>query len=86
MKLKYIRLNDDLETFIVFPIIKTHVEIADVHGIKKDEVPSAGFLHFYEDSNKPFGIGVECYGRSDSLGVDSRPIDSSDAELMFGLR
>ena len=60
---KYIVSDSDV---IIFPAYFDHVETCrNVFGGRKD-VKGAGFVKFRGDGS------VECFGRSDSLDVDSR--------------
>lgn len=72
--LKYIRIKGGISgsfpAILVFPSFLSHAEAAAGR-----EVISAGFVN----ENV-----WECYGRSDSLGLDSRPEDTALLRAMFG--
>lgn len=74
---------------ILFPAVLVHSDVARrmIHGMGCDQnlmgtTVSAGFCRFVDE-------GVECYGRSESLNLDSRPeIDSriiSEYHTMSGI-
>lgn len=72
-----------LETPIVFPVWLSHGGVARaLTGGNLDKVLSAGFVtitpglesgdHQFQD----FSVTVDCYGRSDSLNIESKEGDS----------
>lgn len=86
--MKYIttRTEEGLEEIFIFPKNVNHSYMAEaLEGIKKDEGRSwsrvfrkpiaAGFI----DSN------LRCHGRSQSLGLDSRPEDTALIKRQFDL-
>lgn len=69
-KMKYVRFIDmdhGVESFIVFSFHMNHDET--IKRIRHIEVVSAGFVSFGTG-------GVQCFGRSESLRIDSQPEDS----------
>lgn len=70
MQLKYIRTKSG---FIVWPDMTTvfHAHMAKLAG---EEVISAGFCIFIQQETWPSEF--KCYGRSESLGISSKPEDS----------
>lgn len=56
------------ETIVLFPPHITHADIRD--AFPHDEVLGAGFVRFDETTKR-----LICYGKSTSLGVESRPDD-----------
>lgn len=62
-------------TIILFPPHLNHTDMANAFSHR--EVVSAGFVMQGEDGN------LVCYGRSDSLKVDSKPEDSVYANLLL---
>jgi len=61
--------------FVIFQDHITHVEMMDRLGLSKDKITSAGFVSTSCEENE-----LICSGRSDSIGKDSRKIDS---EFLF---
>ena len=81
MTAKYVVLDYSAihgETIFIFPESVTHKSFSlDMAATRP--IVSAGFVH-----KSPMGK-LHCYGRSESLGIDSRPgEDSLLANLMFG--
>jgi len=74
-KCKYIVFEDDLglEVIIVFPNVVKHSDIK-VNG----NIVSAGFITRWENGLN-YDCGYTCYGKSISLGVESRP--EKDAKI-----
>ena len=65
-ELKYVMVRETcLDVPIVFPNLIKHSEIA-----RKEDIVSAGFCVIDGPENS------QCYGRSDSLGIESRPEDT----------
>jgi hypothetical protein len=62
---------------VVFPDCMVHSHVAKrlFYGVE-----SAGFVEIYQDDDAAFCVGVRCYGRSESLELDSDP--ERDAELV----
>ena len=54
------------ETIVLFPPHITHADMCS--AFPRDKVISAGFLNFNEETKR-----FICYGKSTSLGVESRP-------------
>jgi hypothetical protein len=68
MTLKYIRFKHD--AFIIFDQYFSHDEVC---RSKEKEIVSAGFCDLQGKSGE---VIASCYGKSDSLGIKSRPEDS----------
>lgn len=70
-EMKYIIVDDGMmEKPVIFDDATDHSQMAsDLFGFKKDVV-SAGFVSFSKD-------GLQCYGRSVSLNIKSRPEEDS---------
>lgn len=69
MKTKYIIVSDNtgMEQIVIFSQFMNHNDVArGIHG----KVISAGFIAISSDNDGPVII---CYGRSESLNIDSRP-------------
>ena len=76
---KYIMLDQwgyASDALIIFPASMSHVNTASNFG-GKDNVLSAGFITIDIDG-KP-----KCYGESRSLGVKSRPEDTTIAQFLL---
>ena len=69
MKVKYIRTKNN--GFIMFSLLVNH---SDMARMIRDEVVSAGFVNFGNDECG--NIQFECYGKSVSLGLESKDDDS----------
>jgi len=75
MKSKYVVGEMRTETgtawaAVVFPEFVVHSDMARRMFY---EVLSAGFVDVYADEKSEFGVGVRCYGRSESLKKGSEP-------------
>lgn len=87
---KYIVVWDDDEEYpVVFPEHLNHATVAakltmQMAGEFQKHVRSAGFVEFYVVC--PGQVGVECYGKSVSLGIGSREQDGDVLERWLGLR
>jgi hypothetical protein len=68
-KMKYVRFVSEfgVDSIIIFSNLMNHAQT--VRGIRHTEVISAGFVFFSEGA-------FICYGRSESLDVNSRTEDS----------
>ena len=71
MKHKYVRLKD-YNVFIFFPEIIEHSTFRHLNPV------SAGFCYFDSEKEK-----VNCFGKSISLGIDSKPDDTDFATKQF---
>jgi len=73
MKSKYLIL-DNMGSFgltegpIVFPEFEQHDRVASMYG-GKEHVVAAGFVQVYVEKGR---LKVACFGKSNSLGVESR--------------
>lgn len=80
MTAKYIVLDYSAmhgETLFIFPETVKHSDFAHDMG-RMRTIVSAGFV-------RQVGFNFACFGRSDSLGIDSRPdADTALANIMFG--
>lgn len=67
MSAKYVVIMSEhgCECVVAFSEMLSHSQIA-----RKEDVISAGMISFGED-------GVACYGRSVTLGIDSRPTEDT---------
>jgi len=81
MKLKYLCMDNmskfgNTEGFVIFPEFEDHGRMARKLG-GKEHVTAAGFVSIGEDENGE--TTAACYGKSQSLGVESRgERDSAD--------
>ena len=78
--MKYIVFKD--ESCVIFPDSTSHNEMA---GNKP--VSSAGFciVETYRNNFDDIRANVSCYGRSDSLNVESNPQDNKIISRMFNV-
>lgn len=68
MDMKYVMFEGGSK-FLIFPAGMTHSEsIPPGYTVK-----SAGFVHIVPDHIKGHGVTAKCFGKSESLGVASRP-------------
>ncbi len=77
-KMKYIIYDTGLyESVMIFDHITQHVDVAQrIHSI--ESVVSAGFISVVDGK-------FQCFGRSLSLDIDSRPEDSDYVNKMMGI-
>ena len=82
-QMKYIVVNGNgPDEIYLFPNFIEHSKVAQmVIGISKRAVIGAGFVSIDELNPKP-----ECFGESDSLGVQSRPEDTILLQQYIGWR
>lgn len=74
MELKYIvYTKDDIERFVIFDKITTHLDVASGLHMYKPTILGAGFITIRD-------TGWYCYGRSETLNISSR--DELDAEVI----
>ena len=66
-----------METPIVFPAYVGHNDMARSLGITPDDVLAAGFVAFAPKKYSDSVANVSTYGKSVTLGVESRPEDAS---------
>ncbi len=66
----------EMETPIVFPAYVGHNDMASSLGITPDDVLAAGFVGFSPKKYSDGVVEVTAYGKSTSLGVESREEDS----------
>lgn len=83
--LKYIRHS--VAGFIVWPKALeclSHRDVARVYGFSREvchgEIMSAGFIDFNGGNSKPF-----CYGRSESLNINSMAADTAALRAEWGM-
>ena len=75
--MKYIRTTRN--AIFIFPAIFDHADFARKVTDRLEQVKSAGFIALTNSCHKDFdNIGLRCYGRSISLGIDSIPEEDSD--------
>jgi hypothetical protein len=79
---KYIvvKMFSGLSTFdipIIFPAIIGHNDMAQALGYKPEKVLAAGFVMLSPKKYSDSVVNVATYGKSVSLGVESRPEDAS---------
>jgi hypothetical protein len=84
MKYVVFELNSEeikREVFVLFPDLVTHIHMATVCKLAIEECTqttakaiSAGFYNLNEFAEEP----IECYGKSESLGLESRGQEDSD--------
>ncbi len=80
MKSKYV-ITGEYENVILFPEMVSHDDL-----FNRDQVISAGFFSVKPDKNEPYGIKVNCYGRSVSLKLSSRSTDAGKVKaLLLGM-
>jgi len=68
MSMKYVMFRGNT-SFLIFPEGMQHDEVA-LRGV---EIPSAGFVNLVQDPEDEDRMVAKCFGRSESLGKDSRP-------------
>ena len=64
------------ETPIVFPCFIGHDDMARAMGYKPEKVLAAGFVMFAPKKYSDSVVNVSTYGKSVTLGVESRPEDA----------
>lgn len=83
MQTKYITFEDDvlgLQHVVIFSNYIKHSDMADIMARLYARPISAGFVELSDE-------GPVCYGRSESLRLDSRPeIDTKLARKLFNQR
>lgn len=82
-KVKYIAFENEFgnEDLVVFSNQVTHIEMARNRRIFRN-VLGAGFIRINTIDGQ---LHVSCYGRSESLGIDSREEDSNLARYILDL-
>lgn len=82
-KMKYIIIDNGMyETPVIFDEATDHKQMAINVGGSNVNVIAAGFIQCIFDGRD---VGFSCYGRSVSLGVNSRPdLDSALIHRMMG--
>lgn len=81
-KQKYVRFKkeDKPSTFLIFPYLLTHKEVAD--WLQPAHVSSAGFVELINEGGE---LKYHCYGKSTSLGIESSLNDSHDLNFHMGI-
>lgn len=62
---------------MIFSATNNHADMADRLGIPRDKILSAGFFQTTSE-------GAMCYGRSESLEIESDPMDSQWINKLAG--